>query len=44
MVYLTITAISVLVLWPVWVPLTIHGLHALANVRRTPALANKPSV
>ena len=31
MVYLTITAMFLLVLWPALLPLAIHGSHAFAN-------------
>jgi hypothetical protein len=34
--YLTIAAMFLLVLWPVWVPLAIHGTHMIANLRRRP--------
>jgi hypothetical protein len=34
MVYLHIAAMFLLVLWPAWVPLVIHGSHTVANRRK----------
>ena len=34
MVYLTLTAMLMLVLWPALLPAAIHGSHAIANSRR----------
>ncbi|MDT5352974.1 MAG: hypothetical protein QOJ56_1506 [Mycobacterium sp.] len=31
MVYLTLTAVLMLVLWPAWLPMVIHGSHAIAS-------------
>jgi hypothetical protein len=34
MTYLTLTAMLMLVLWPLWVPAVINGSHAIAYLRR----------
>lgn len=34
MVYLTLVAVLLLVLWPILLPLAIHGSHTIANSRR----------
>jgi hypothetical protein len=33
MVYLTLTAMLMLVFWPLFLPAVIHGSHAIANSR-----------
>jgi hypothetical protein len=32
--YLNIAAMFLLVLWPAWLPLVIHGCHTVANQRK----------
>jgi hypothetical protein len=32
--YLNIAAMFLLVLWPAWLPLTLHGSHTIANRQR----------
>jgi hypothetical protein len=34
MVYLTLSGVLILVLWPLLLPAVIHGSHAVANSRR----------
>jgi hypothetical protein len=34
MVYLTLSGVLILVLWPLLLPAVIHGSHAIANSRR----------
>jgi hypothetical protein len=34
MVYLTLSAMLILVLWPLLLPAVIHGSHAIVNSRR----------
>jgi hypothetical protein len=34
MVYVTLIAMLMLVLWPAWLPAVIHGSHAVASPRR----------
>jgi hypothetical protein len=38
MVYLTVSAMLILVLWPLLLPAVIHGSHARANSRPKSAL------
>jgi hypothetical protein len=35
-VYLALTAMLMLVLWPLLLPAAIHGSHAISNFRRKP--------